>query len=52
MNNLISFKIGSQDLEELNKIAEEESRSRSNVIKLAIKKYLEENARKTRTSPN
>ncbi len=45
MNNLISFKIDPEDLEKLDKIAKEETRSRSNVIKIAIKEFLEKNAK-------
>jgi metal-responsive CopG/Arc/MetJ family transcriptional regulator len=41
MNNLISFKIDLEDLQELNKIAKRESRSRSNVIKIAIREFIE-----------
>jgi len=45
MNNLISFKIDPQDLKELDNFAEEDSRSRSNVIKIAIKEFLEKNGK-------
>ena len=45
MNDLISFQIESEDLKKLDKIAKEESRSRSNVIKLAIKEFLEKKCR-------
>jgi metal-responsive CopG/Arc/MetJ family transcriptional regulator len=44
MNTLISLKIDEEDLIELNRLVEEESRSRSNLIRLAIKEYLRENA--------
>ena len=49
MNNLISFKIDNEELKKIDKLAEIENRSRSNLIKLILKKYLLENATKTRS---
>ena len=45
MNNLISFQIDPEVLQKLDKIAEEETRSRSNVIKIAIKEFLEKHGK-------
>ena len=47
MSEQISLKLNPELLEKLNDLAEKESRSRSNLIKLAIKIYLEnENSKK------
>ncbi|MCK5624225.1 CopG family transcriptional regulator [Candidatus Pacearchaeota archaeon] len=45
MNNLVSFQIDKEFLKRLDKIAKNESRSRSNVIKIAIKEFLEKNGK-------
>ena len=45
MNTLISFKIELEDLRKIQEIAIKENRSRSNLIKIAIKEFLKNNGK-------